>query len=369
MKLDRPLAFFIPSMRGGGAERVTLHLARGIYQRGYAVDMVLAQAEGPYLAEIPEGMRVIDLKAKRVIGSFPALMRYLRQEQPTAILGAMNHANIVTLWAKGLARSATRVIVSEHNTLSSNVRQKSRWQGRLMPQLIQRFYPWADGIVAVSKGVATDLARSTQLPTNRIHAIYNPVITPDLSAKANAPLDHPWFAPGQPPVLLGAGRLTGQKDFALLIRAFARVRTNCLARLLILGEGPDRAELEALIDRLGVQGDVSLPGFVDNPYAYMARAGAFVLSSQWEGLPTVLIEALYCGTPVVSTDCPSGPREILQEGKYGQLVSVGDEAALAEAMELALNQDATPPPAASWLPFELDTTVEQYLDVLLGRTR
>lgn len=366
---DRPLAFFVPSMRGGGAERVTLHLARGIYQRGYAVDMVLAQAEGPYLAEIPQGMRVIDLKAKRVLASLPTLVRYLRQEQPAAILGAMNHANIVTLWAKQLARTRTRAIVSEHNTLSSNARQKSRWQGRLMPTLIQKFYPWADGIVAVSQGVAADLARSTQLPRTRIHAIYNPVITPDLSVKANAPLDDPWFAAKQPPVLLGVGRLTGQKDFALLVRAFARVRSHRPVRLLILGEGPNRRELEGLIDRLGVRDDVSLPGFVDNPYAYMARAGAFVLSSQWEGLPTVLIEALYCGTPVISTDCPSGPREILQGGEHGQLVPVGDEVALAEAIEKTLSREKRIPPAASWQPFELETTVAQYLDVLLGKAR
>jgi glycosyltransferase involved in cell wall biosynthesis len=200
--------------------------------------------------------------------------------------------------------------------------------------------------------------------------LYNPVITPDVRKRACAPLDHPWFAPDQPPVILAVGRLTKQKDFPTLIRSFAQVRQNVPARLLILGEGVDRDELEALVRQLGLQDDVSLPGFVDNPYAYMHRAGLFVLSSRWEGLPTVLIEALYCGRPVIATDCPSGPREILANGRFGALVPVGDVEALSRAIVDGLAGKTPLPPEESWHPYSMEAVVEQYLGLMFnGQTK
>jgi glycosyltransferase involved in cell wall biosynthesis len=196
--------------------------------------------------------------------------------------------------------------------------------------------------------------------------VHNPIVTTDLRAKAEAPLEHPWFEPDQAPVVLGVGRLSPQKDFATLIRAFARVRMHRPARLMILGHGPERASLEALALAQGLADSVLLPGWVTNPYAFMARAGVFVLSSRWEGLPSVLIEALVCGTPVVATDCLSGPREILEDGRYGRLVPVGDEEALAAAIDAALAGEVPPPPATSWEPYELDRVVSRYLEVLVG---
>lgn len=363
---QKRLAIFISGMFGGGAQRVTLTLAQGMVERGYAVDLALARAEGPYLAEVPESVRVVDLKASRVLSSLPALTHYLRRERPEAMLSVMNYVNIVALWARRLADVPTRLIVSEHNTLSRASLRSPRWRRWLMTQLITRFYPWADDIVAVSKGVAGDLAQATGLPRERIQVIYNPVVTPGLQEKAQAPLDHPWFAPGEPPVLLAAGRLTTQKDFPTLIQAFAHVRQARPARLLILGEGQDRPVLEALVRKLGLEQDVSLPGFVGNPYPYMARASLFVLSSRWEGLPTVLIEALYCGAPLIATDCPSGPREILADGQYGQLVPVGDVAALARAIQTSLDGKRPGPPPESWHPFEIESVVNQYVSILLG---
>jgi len=359
------LAIYLPSMRYGGAERAMLNLARGVAERGYAVDLVLAQAEGPYLAEVPERVRLIDLKASRVLKSLPALVRYLRRERPAAMLATWEHANIIALWARRLAGMPGQLVINEQNTISSSTRQASRRHGWLLPTLARRFYPWADGIVAVSNGVADDLARVTGTPRECIDVIYNPIITPEIEAKAHAPLDHPWFMPGQPPVVLAAGRLRPQKDFPTLIRAFAQVRAEQPARLVILGDGPERPALAGLVQQLGLQQDVSLPGFTGNPYAYMARAALFVLSSRWEGLPTVLVEALYCGAPVVSTDCPSGPPEILAEGRHGQLVPVGDAAALARAIGAALACDAKRPPRESWRPFEMETMVSQYIDLLL----
>ena len=367
---QKRLAIFTSSMSwpplGGGAQRAMLTLAGGLAERGYNVDLVLARAEGPFLAEVPESVRVVDLKAKRVSASLPALVRYLRRERPEAMLSALNYVNIVALWARRLAGVSTRLVVSERNTLSLKAAHAPSRRGRLMPWLIRGFYPWADGIVAVSHGVGDDLARVTGIPRERIEVIYNPVMRPELREKVQAPLDHPWFKPGEPPVLLAVGGLRVQKDFPTLIQAFAHVRQARPARLLILGEGQERPALEALIRQLDLEQDVSLAGFVTNPYAYMAQASLFVLSSRWEGLPGVLIEALCCGTPVISTDCPSGPREILRKEEYGQLVPVGDVPALARAIEMTLAGKTPRPPCESWLPFERETVVNQYLKILLG---
>ena len=362
------LAIFVPSMLGGGAERIALNLARGISERGYVVDLVLAEAQGPYLAEVPASVRVVDLKASRTLKSLPGLVRYLRRERPQAMLSMLGHANLIALWARRLADVPSRVVVSVRNTLSRSAQHSPSLRNSLMLKLIRRYYPWADGIVAVSKGVADDLSQVAGIARDRIQVIYNPIVTPALREKARAPLDHPWFMNGQAPVVLSVGRLTAtnQKDFPTLIEAFAQVRRSRPARLMILGEGEQRANLEAMVKQLGLEQDVLLPGFVANPYPYMRRASVFVLSSRWEGLPGVLIEGLYCGAPLVATDCPSGPREILKDGQYGQLVPVGDVSGMARAIETSLDGETIVPPHESWLPFETASVVGQYLDILLG---
>jgi len=256
--------------------------------------------------------------------------------------------------------------VNEQNTLSLEAPHSSRRRHRLVPRFVRRFYPWADGIVAVSQGAADDLARTAGIPADRIQVVHNPIVTPELGELAAAPLEHPWFEPGEPPVVLAVGRLAPQKDFATLIRAFELARQERPARLLILGEGPERPGLEALAADLDLGGSFDLPGRILNPYPYMVRAGAFVLSSRWEGLPSVLIEALFCGVPIVATDCPSGPMEILEGGKYGLLVPVGDVGALAEGIVSALSGDVPRPTEASWQPYGQDTVVERYVDVLVG---
>ena len=342
-----------------------LNLAKSFAERGRAVDLVLAHAEGPFLGDVPESVRLVDLKARRASTSLPALVRYLHRERPEVLLSVM-YTNIIALLARRLAGTSTRVVVCEQNTLSIDTHEGSDWRGRLMPSLCRLFYPWAQAIVAVSGGVADDLSRVTGIPRQRIQVIYNPVVTPELRDKAQVPLHHPWFASGEPAVLLAVGRLSPQKDFPTLIQAFARVRRTRRARLLILGEGEQRPELEALVKKLGLEGDACLPGFVENPYPYMTQASLFILSSRWEGLPTVLIEALQCGLPVVSTDCPSGPREILMDGKYGQLVPVGDVTALSKAIEISLAGNGHAPPPQSWRPFELDRVINQYTALLFG---
>ena len=369
------LAIFLPALHGGGAERTMLSLAGGIAERGYHVDLVLAQAEGPYLSHVPSSVRLVDLGEGRLVNKLrtirrlPSFIAYLRKERPDALLSALTQANLFALTARRLAGMPRRVVVNEQNTLSQDANSGS-WRFEWMLPYGARFcYGWADNVVGVSQGVADDLVQKIGVPKDLVRVIHNPGVTRELSEKADTPLDHPWFQPGEPPVFLGVGRLIRQKDFPTLIKAFALVRQTHEARLLILGEGPERPQLVALAQLLNVATDIGLPGFIENPYAYMARSVAFVLSSRWEGLPTVLMEALCCGAPIVSTDCPSGPREILQEGKIGRLVPVGDHEALAQGMIDALDGKIPRPTPESQQPYTLETVVEQYVDILLGDRR
>ncbi len=361
------VAIFLPALYGGGAERTMLKLAGGIVARNYMVDLVLARAKGPYLTEIPQNVRLIDLNASRDLFSLFPLVQYLRKERPAILLSGL-HTNIIAIIARKLARVPTRVFVSERNTFSIRTQSfSSDFRIRLMPKLVKLLYPLADSVVAVSKGVAEDLVEQVGIPKNRIAVIYNPVVTPELKAKAANSLDHAWFKAGQPPVILSAGRLSVQKDFATLISAFARIREASNARLLILGEGDERQALEDQIRKLGLEQNVCMPGFVTNPYPYMREASVFVLSSKYEGLPGVLIEALYCGTRLVATDCPSGPREVLCDGSYGQLVPVGDVELMAQAIGKALRGELSAAHEDGWKRFELETVVDQYLDLFFGK--
>ncbi|OUM88705.1 MAG: glycosyl transferase [Bacillus thermozeamaize] len=358
------VALFVPSLRGGGAERIMLNLAGEFAERGLNVDLILAKAEGPYLAEKHPSVRLIDLKARRVLFSLPGLVRYLRRERPVALLSALDHANLVALWARSLARVPVRVVVSVHNTVSQATARDRNKRSRWILRGMGLFYPRAEAVVAVSEGVAKDLVNVVRLSREKIRVIYNPVVTQALFVKADEPFDHPWFAPGAPPVILGVGRLTEQKDFPTLIRAFALVRKKHPARLMILGEGEERSKLETLVQELGLEKDVALPGFVNNPFKYMKRAGVFVLSSKWEGFGNVLVEAMALGTPVVSTDCPSGPAEILENGRWGRLVPVGDVYALAEAIIETLDEEHHPDVANRAKDFAVELAVEKYINVL-----
>ncbi len=351
--MDKPrLALYLPNLDGGGAERMMVNLACGFAARGYAVDLVLATAQGPFLSEVCSAVQVVDLGAKGVVSSLPSLIRYLRRAKPKALLVTLSHASVVALIARRLAFVQTRVVVREANMLRiydrdkpavpqtpSTLSVRTRFRVRVLRWSIRNIYPWADAFIGVSHGVAENIERFIGAPAEKVHTIYNPVVNDSLLEGAGLEPDHPWFALGQPPVVLGAGRLEGQKDFATLIRAFALVRQERPAKLVILGEGKHRARLEALVTELGLEGEVSLPGFVSNPFAFMARADTFVLSSLHEGLPGVLIQAMACGCKDVSTDCPSGPREILQDGRLGSLTPVADVSALAKAITETLEQN------------------------------
>lgn len=347
-----------------------VNLAQGFAERGVRVDLVLAAARGPYLASVGKNVNVVDLGSSGVSSSLPKLARYLRTERPEALLATLRHANVVAVWAKKLARVPTRVILRHSNMLFPT--PPSSYREKALYASVRTFYPWADLHIAVSQGVAADVQRSAGVAPDKICTIHNPVVTPELVLQAQAFPDHPFFTAGEssagtPPVILGVGRLTSQKDFHVLLRAFAAVSKVRPARLIILGEGERRRQLETLAEELGVSAAVSLPGFVDNPFAYMAHANLYVLSSRWEGLPGALIQALACGCPVVSTDCPSGPREILENG-IGTLVAVGDVQGLAAAITQALDappdKDRLKERAAA---FSTEAVVPRYLEALLAQ--
>ena len=358
------LAIFLPDLVVGGAERSMLKLADGIAARGYPVDLILARASGPLLNEIPDSVNLVNFRAKRVLSSLPALTHYLRSEKPFTLLSVL-HANLIAIWGCRLAGVSTRVVVSERNTLTVESRNyASDLRLKLMPILVRTFYPQAKSVIAVSYGVANDLTKLMKNNADNIKVIYNPIITPEFETKTRELVNHPWFITGELPVVLSVGRLSIQKGFDTLIRAFSKVRQTIPARLMIIGEGEERKSLESLVTRLGLDQEVSMPGFIPNPYPYMVRSSVFVLSSRWEGLPGVLIEALYCNPPLVSTDCPSGPREILSDGKYGRLLVVDDVDDMANAIISALNGEISRPPQNSWAPYSIESVVDQYINVL-----
>ena len=367
------------------------NFAVALAARGYRVDLVLCQAEGPFLEAVPKTVTVIELRRSPLFPAYllavaprsliplrrlyvrrprppfpnlfylPALVRYLKRERPDTLLSAMAMPNLMATWAARLAGVPMRVVISQHSHLSTEV-QDMGW-GPLVPTL-RRAYSQADARIAVSHGVADDLSRHLHIPRPEVVTL-PPAFRTNFLGQADTAAAHPWLHPEAPPVILGAGRLTQQKDFPTLLRAFARVRQQRRVRLIILGKGPLRADLEALARTLGVAADVALPGFVDNPFAYMAHAAVFALSSAWEGLPGVLVEALAVGCPVVSTDCPSGPAEILAGGTYGRLVPVGDNPALAAALNATL--DAPPPRdllQGRAQAFSIDRVMDRYLEVL-----
>lgn len=363
------IAVFISFSGQGGVERMVASLTRGFVEVGQTVDLVLVRAEGPHLGRVPPQVNQVPLGARHGLLALPGLVAYLRRRRPAALLAAKDRAGRIAVMARALAGTDTRIVLRLGTNLSTAMAGRSALERGLRYWPIRALYPKVDQIVAVSAGVADDTARIARIQREDIRVIRNPVITPELLAEASLPCPHPWFspqsAPGSPPVILGVGRLQRQKDFPTLIRAFALVRQGRPCRLVILGEGTGRAELSALIRQLGLTAEVDLVGFQPNPYPYIARASLFALSSAWEGSPNALTEAMALGIPVVATDCPSGPRELLDGGRYGPLVPVGDPQALAEAIGATLDR----PQAAEALrsavsEYHQETSALAYLDAL-----
>jgi glycosyltransferase involved in cell wall biosynthesis len=322
----------------GGVENMIANLVRAWVDEGVHVDVLLIKARGRHVQRIPAAARVIALGARTSLTALPALSAYLRREQPPCLLAAKDRAGRIAILARLLSGVQTRIVIRLGMHLSGSLVGKSplrRWS-RWLPA--RWLYPYADGFITVADEVADDMSTHARVPRERFTTIPNPVVPADLESRTRAPIDHEWFnqGPSTPPTILACGRLAPQKDFATLLRAFARVREVVDARLVILGEGPEGAQLLALARKLGLSGHVDFPGFVSDVLPWMARAQVFALSSVYEGAPNVLVEAMACGLPVVATDCPSGPREILRDGALGPLVPVGALDALAEVLVASL---------------------------------
>lgn len=358
------IALFLPSLRGGGAERVMVKLANAFAALGHRVDLVLISSDGPYRAEVSEQVRIVDFAKTRVLSGLVPLARYLRRERPDALLSAMTHANVVALGAKLLAGGPTRVAVSERSAPSLNLRGgRANW---ILRRTMRLLYPGADVIISVSQGVSRELRDDYGIPSEKLAVVYNPIDAEKIRLLMREPVSHPWMAAKETPVILAAGRLNVAKDYPTLLRAFALLSRRLPARLVILGQGEDEQSLKKTADDLGIASDVLFAGFQANPFAWMHRCDVYVMSSIWEGLPGSLLEALACGARVVSTDCPSGPREILEDGKWGRLVPTGNPEALAAAMEAALSEAPRPGSDEALARFRSDKVVHDYLGLLLG---
>ncbi len=362
------VAVLVSFSGAGGVERMMAHLCEGMAEAGARVDLLVIRDRSRYLAAVPDTVRVRKLRASHAATALPELTRYLRRERPDALLAAKDRANRVAILAGRLAGGGTHVAVRMGTHVSASLAGDAPIKQWIWQRAIRLFYGRADAVICNSRGIAADLATIARLPEDRITVIKNPVITPRLDVLAHAPPPHPWLIDPAVPVILGAGRLTRQKDFPTLIRAFSLLRRRRVCRLLIIGEGADRGRLLDLAAHLDVADAVDLPGFVDNPYAYMRKASLFVLSSIWEGAPNVLVEAMACGTPVAATNCPSGPMEILDGGRHGPLTPPGDPVALAGAMDRVLT--APPPPEAmraAVAEYTVENSARSYLRALLGK--
>jgi len=363
--MSEKIAFYFATSGHSGVDRAMQNLIPAVARRGYAVDLLHVRNHGPHFAQAPAGVRIVDLGASHVYTSLPAVTNYLRKEKPQVMLSDKDRVNRTAFFARMISGAPTRLVLSSGTTLSIELAHRGPLDRWLQRKSIGHLYRHAAKVIVTSEGVKTDMSAYTGLPLKHIEVVPSPVVHADLFRMAQPRPPHPWFREGELPVILGVGELSERKDFSTLVRAFALVRASRPCRLVILGRGRKRDSLIDLAAELGIADDVAFPGFEPNPYPYMAHAAVFAFTSLWEGLGFVLIEALAVGTPVVSTDCPSGPREILQDGKYGKLVPTGDVAAVSEAIENSLIN--RPPKEflqeAAW-PYEIESSTSAYLKAM-----
>ena len=332
----RSVFLFRPTLSEGGADRVTITLLRHLNRQWFRPTLVLVKRDGTLIDDIPDDVRVIDLGVSRLRFSWLELATVLRREKPDILLSTSSGGNIIASLAHAAASDPKpRLILSERSTFSA-VRRERRPTWLPVATITRQLYKRAHRIIAVSEGVAMDLREALRLPADLVTAIYNPLVDEELHRQADEPVDHPWFAESTP-ILLAVGRLVVQKDYPSLLHAFRQLRSTRPVRLIILGEGAMRKDLEALASGLEIRSDVDFLGFVKNPFPFMKRCTVYVLCSRIEGLPGALIQAMACGAPVVSTDCPHGPAEIIDQGTSGFLVPVGDPSRLAAAVSRVLD--------------------------------
>ncbi len=373
------IGFFLYGLTGGGATRRVVTLIEGLLGHGHQVDLLVIEPRGPLFKKVkglplnlvPLGVPALGGWLKRRLRLrlvVPKLAAYLARNRLDVFLSGANHAHLpaVKAWQRAGRPCPLVLRLSNHITGALKVGRTwpKNWLNSLKLKTIKRLYPRADFWIGVCESILKDALALMPFPAERTAVIYNPLELEEIRQKAKEVPPHPWFQAKEVPLILGAGRLSPQKDFATLIRAFSLLRQKREARLVILGKGKQRRALWRLVKKLGLENCVSLPGFFENPWSFMARADVFVLSSRYEGLPGVLLEALAVGCPVVSTACFGGCAEVLANGRYGRLVPVGDYQALSEAILDTLDD----PPPASFLQkraedFKVEKVVLDYLKV------
>lgn len=330
------IAFLTDKMSTGGVGRVLLNFANELSSRGVKVDLVVSKKKGPYIEILSPSVKIFEIGTTNRIGALPKLTAYLFFNRPAVMATDRLRLNFLALDAARLTRSKTKVSMTAHVPLSMRLARLKPSKRKRMEKRIRAYIPRNHSLIGVSKGVVNDMVQNLHFPSDKVHLVYNPIINKEMFEMAQEVVDHPWFKEKELPILLSAGRFYDQKDFPTLINGFEKLWKRLKCRLVILGEGEQKEEIEKLSRQKGLSEYIFMPGFVINPYKFMAQADLFVLSSKWEGFGNVLAEAMALGTPVVSTNCPYGPSEILEDGKYGPLVPVGDAGALAHAMEKVL---------------------------------
>lgn len=357
------LAVIMAELGRGGMGKMRIHLMNEFVRRGYRVDLLLGSGRNQHQIPIDERVNIVPLRTTNAVFGVPRLAAYLRRRQPEVILTQRLRVNVLAHRARALARSRCRIYATGNTHQSTALERYGEGERTRRLRRLQTYFARNDGIIAVSQGVASDLASLIGWPSSAITVAPNPVITEGIGRLAREPIDHPWFRDDQPPVIISVGRLQVQKDYPTLLEAFARFRAKHDARLVILGEGPRREEIATRAHELGLDDVFDMPGFVDNVFAYLGRSRVFVLSSAWEGFGNVLAEAMAVDTPVVATDCPSGPAEILDHGRLAPLVPIGDADALAQAIEQVWND---PPPAgrlrdSAFARYSVERSADAYL--------
>jgi glycosyltransferase involved in cell wall biosynthesis len=327
------VAIYMHDLSGGGVERQSLVLARELQANGLKVTLLLHQVRGELRDTIPADISVVDLHSHRTLHDVPLIASFLRRDSPDLLVANLDHNNIAAVLANLLAGKQTKVIICQHHPISASYFRTLHWSYHFIPMAYRLLSPCISSAIAVSEGVARELRTIAHIPQRKIALIYNPVIGPDFERRAEQPVTHPWLDQQRTSVFVTAGRLVGMKDHETLLRALAIHRQRQPSRLLILGRGPLRESLGALTDELGLHDAVDFMGFHENPLPYFRRSSAFILSSYTEGFANVLVEAMGCGTPVISTECEHGPSEILDHGRYGVLVPPRNAQALATAMD------------------------------------
>ncbi|MBA4317005.1 MAG: glycosyl transferase [Flavobacterium sp.] len=361
------IAFFLISLNGGGAERVMVTLANTVAKLGADVELVVGKLDGPYVKEISNKVVVVELKQSRAIRCLLPLSSYLKKSKPDICFSTLDYINVIVILANLIAGNPSKIVVREASTFSENIKTAKKIVKLLLPKLIKHLYPLAYKIVAVSNGVKENLICQFGLPKDKIKVIYNPVDFEKIQSLSENKVAHKWLEACERkefPVILAVGRFSVAKDYPTLLRAFASLVEKTNARLIVLGEGECMSQAIKISNDLGIEKHVSFPGFVDNPFPYMKLSEVFVLSSIYEGMPNSLLQATVLGCKIVSTDCLSGPNEILENGKYGSLVAVGDYKAMAEAILCQLNSTKYEKKLRRLKKFDSVTIARQYLSCM-----